>query len=342
MLIDVWADVTCPWCYLGKRRLERALAAFRADGGPEATVAWRPYQLNPAAPAGGAPLDAAALAAYGVHHDATSQAGYVAEVAAGAGPGFRWGPAWRVNTFDAHRLLALARRQGGAPAQGVLMERLLRAHFGEGANLGDHAVLAGLATEAGVTCAAAALADGTAAAQVRAELAEGLAIGVRAVPTFVVAGRAVGGAQPPEVLLDLLRRGRDADRPETVAVYAGDDEPTSLRHAEALLDGNDPLNALRVLGPLLDRHGDDPALRLLAARAYFGSAQLGRARATLEALVVDRPVDDYARFLLGRVAERQSRPAEARSHYRLAVAMCGRPAYREALDRVTGRLRVPA
>ena len=85
-------------------------------------------------------------------------------------------------------------------------------------------------------------------------------------------------------------------------------------------------------------HGDDPAVRLLAARAYFGSAQLGRASETLESLLERTPGDHYARFLLGRSLERANRHPEALPHLRLAAAMSPEPDYLDALRRVENRL----
>jgi len=164
------------------------------------------------------------------------------------------------------------------------------------------------------------------------ELRDQVAEGITTSPTFVVGGTAVTGAQPPEVLADLVRH----------AVPRGElpDEVRWLRQAETLLGARDPLGALRTLRPLLADHGDDPAVRLLAARAYFGSAQLGRARETLEALLERTPGDHYARFLLGRTLERANRHPEALPHLRLAAAMSPEPDYVDAVDRVESRLTV--
>lgn len=110
------------------------------------------------------------------------------------------------------------------------------------------------------------------------------------------------------------------------------------RYAERLLGQRDPLGALYMLEPLLASHGDDHGVQLLAARAYFHSAQLGRARETLTALLERDPSDHYARFLLGRTLERASRFTEALPHLRLAAAMSQDPDYTDSVTRVESRL----
>jgi hypothetical protein len=112
-----------------------------------------------------------------------------------------------------------------------------------------------------------------------------------------------------------------------------------VRLAEAYLDAGDALQALDMLAPLQDELVGNDAAQLLLARAYYHSAQLGRAQTTLERLVDSAPSDHYARFLLGRTLERRSRPAAALRHYRLAAAMAANPEYRERLEQVQTRLR---
>jgi cytochrome c-type biogenesis protein CcmH/NrfG len=111
-----------------------------------------------------------------------------------------------------------------------------------------------------------------------------------------------------------------------------------FRFAERLLGQRDALGALYMLEPLLTEHGDDPGVRLLAARAYYHSAQLAKARKALLALVDGDPADHYARFLLGRTLERASRPAEALPHLRMAAAMAAEPDYTESVARVERKL----
>ncbi|MCP2259404.1 putative dithiol-disulfide isomerase, DsbA family [Streptoalloteichus tenebrarius] len=333
MRIVVWADMVCPWSYVGKRRLDRALERWHAEGGEPVEVRWLPYRVDPTAPDTPEPLaevldtpmaEEIALRCGG-GSTATAVRQRVADIALAEGLGPPWGAAWRVNSFDAHRLLALAHERGAPGTQHQLAERLLRAHFVERRVISDRDVLLSLADEVGLGDLGAAMDAGEGAEQVRTALLRGKARGVATSPTFVVGRRAVAGAQPVEALLDLLRQPV-----EPVAVTG---PVADFREAEALLALNDPLGALRLLRPLLDEHGDDRAVRLLAARAYLASAQLNRAAATLEGLVAQDPADDYARFLLGRSAERRGRSEEALRHYRVAVALAPRPEYAEAAAR---------
>jgi predicted DsbA family dithiol-disulfide isomerase len=199
MQLHVWSDVVCPWCYIGKRRLERALGAW--DGEP-VDVVWRPFQLDPSSPSDGMPTGEALAAKFGDADVAAQAMTRVTEVAAAEGLEYRMADSVRANTFDAHRLIAFAREQG---IQDAVQERLFRAHFCEGAHIGDPEVLVKLATDVGLEGAEDALRAETLAERVRAELAEGMSIGVRSVPTFVVGRRGVAGAQDPEVILELLR-----------------------------------------------------------------------------------------------------------------------------------------
>jgi tetratricopeptide (TPR) repeat protein len=112
-----------------------------------------------------------------------------------------------------------------------------------------------------------------------------------------------------------------------------------FRLAEAYLDGGDPLQALDMLEPLHQELDGNAAGQLLLARAYYHSAQLGRAQATLERLVDSAPSDHYARFLLGRTLERRNQPAAALTHYQLAAAMAAHPEYRERLEHVRTRMK---
>ncbi|MDP9863240.1 MULTISPECIES: DsbA family oxidoreductase [Streptosporangium] len=330
--IEVWADMVCAWAYIGKRRLEKA------GFGEDVEIVWRPFQIDPMAPATAEPLEEAlrdpvaegALRACNPDLTPAENRARVSRVAAGEGLGPRWGAAWRSNTFDAHRVVALALERGGVALQDAVVERIMRAHFAEAADIGDRATLVALATEAGLEGMAEALDAGEGTAEVRSQLLRGKAVGVATSPTFVVGGTAVAGAQPPEVLEDLLRRA--------VPERELPDEVRLLRQAESLLEVRDPLGALQTLEPLLAGHGDDPAVRLLAARAYFGSAQLNRAKETLESLLERSPGDHYARFLLGRTLERANRHAEALPHLRLAAAMSPEPGYTDALHRVESQV----
>ncbi|MFD2355874.1 tetratricopeptide repeat protein [Nonomuraea ferruginea] len=138
-------------------------------------------------------------------------------------------------------------------------------------------------------------------------------MGVRTSPTIVAGSEALAGAQSAEVIREFVLAARPARRlPEEVERY---------RHAESLLDQRDPLGALALLRPLLDEHGDDRNVLMLAGRCYYLSAQLGRARAVLERLVAATPDDAYARHLLGRTLQRQGHAEEAGPHLRMAAVM---------------------
>ncbi|HEY1177565.1 MAG TPA: DsbA family protein, partial [Phytomonospora sp.] len=237
----------------------------------------------------------------------------IARVAAAEGLGPRWGAAWRGDTHDAHRLLAVALETGGPALQDALAERFLRAHFIEARTLTDRETLAALAAEAGLDDAAAILDGDAGETTVREELLRGKAIGVKGSPTFAVGERLLRGAQTPGEILDFLRDSNDA--------VALPEEVRRLRHAESLIKLNDPLGALVLLRPLLDDFAGDPNVRLLAARAYFGSAQLRRAEELLSELVEGNPGDFYARYLLGRTLRRMGRAEEAAPHLALTADM---------------------
>jgi predicted Zn-dependent protease len=149
--------------------------------------------------------------------------------------------------------------------------------------------------------------------EVRELLLIGKARGITTSPTIVVGDRALAGAQPPEVIADFLAGGE----------YMGEtpEEVQRLRWAESLLDQRDPLGALALLKPLLDNHADDLNVCRIAARGYFHSAQLNRARNLLEQLIIDAPDDSYARLMLGRTLQRLGNESQASLHLKVAAAM---------------------
>jgi predicted DsbA family dithiol-disulfide isomerase len=213
MQLEVWSDIACPWCYLGKRRLEAALAAF--EHRDEVRVTWRSFELDPSAPAEGPrDRDAHLAAKYGMPIE-QARAMHERMTALGADDGveFRFDRARLANSFDAHRILHLA---AAHDRQAEMKERLMRAHFTDGELIGDHATLVRLAAEAGLPEdeAREALAGDRFAAEVREDEATAARLGIRGVPFFVVdRAFAVSGAQPPEVLGELLRRGWEARTP---------------------------------------------------------------------------------------------------------------------------------
>jgi len=202
--VEIWSDIACPWCYIGKRRFEVALSRF--EHRDHVDVRWRSFELDPHAPAihEGAYPDRLATK-YGI---TVAEAGAAIDrmIEAGAGHGvvLRFDKARPANTFDAHRLLHLAARHG---VQHDLQERLLHAMFTTGAALGDAQVLVELATEAGLGAveAAGVLTGDAFAGDVRADELRAAELGITSVPFFVVAGKfGVSGAQPPDLLLGVL------------------------------------------------------------------------------------------------------------------------------------------
>jgi predicted DsbA family dithiol-disulfide isomerase len=204
--VDVWSDIVCPWCYVGKRRLEAAVAGFSHRDAVE--IVWRAFELDPAAPRErdiGVPYAERLARKY---RTSVAKAGamiqHLTDVAAAEGLALRFDRARPGNTFDAHRLLHLAAERGEGPA---LQERLLAAYMTEGAPIGERETLIRLAGEVGLDTeeASAVLASDAYAADVRADESRAQAMGVTGVPFFVLGGRyAVSGAQPAELLRSAL------------------------------------------------------------------------------------------------------------------------------------------
>ena len=206
MEVEIWSDVVCPWCYVGKRRFEAALAGFAHRD--EVVVTWRAVELDPAAPAVRDGEYAERLAAkYRIGVDEARQMiSRMVETGAASGLSLRFDTAKPGNTFDAHRLLHLARARG---VQGQLYERLLAANFTEGVPVGDKEALAGLAVEAGLDPEEVReVLEGDAyAADVRDDERQAHRLGISSVPFFVFGGTyGVAGAQSPEVLLGVLEQ----------------------------------------------------------------------------------------------------------------------------------------
>ncbi|MER6755401.1 DsbA family oxidoreductase [Micromonospora echinofusca] len=200
MEIEIYADVVCPWCYIGKRRLEQALESY--DG--EVTVRYRPFQLDPSPVAQPRPLVEAMAAKFGGPDRVRQMFGQVTEVAAQVGLRLDFDRAVAANTFDAHRLVAWATERGRAAE---MVDALYRAHFTDGVDVGSRDALAGLAAGVGLDATEARrfLDSDERVAELSDELTTARQIGVTSVPTFVLAGRyAVTGAQEPETLLAAL------------------------------------------------------------------------------------------------------------------------------------------
>jgi predicted DsbA family dithiol-disulfide isomerase len=222
MNIEIWSDIACPWCYVGKRRFEAALAAFEHRDDVELT--WRSFELDPDAPAASGGDHTAHLAAkYGTSvEQATAMHDRMAETAAAEGLSFDFGSVQGGNTFDAHRLTHLAHAHG---LQDAMKERLMRAYLEEGQLMSDHATLRRLADEVGLPAdeVAELLATDQHADAVRADEATARQIGISAVP-FFVADRKIGaaGAQDPEVLLGFLNEAWERSQPSIPVVVTGE------------------------------------------------------------------------------------------------------------------------
>ncbi|MCL4187257.1 MAG: DsbA family oxidoreductase [Rhodobacteraceae bacterium] len=193
--LEIFSDPVCPWCLIGRAHLERALAGLPLR--PFA-IAWQPFQLNPDMPAGGLPRADYLAAKFGSPARAAELLARVAAVAAEAGLAVDLAAARRQpNTLDAHRLIHWAGIEG---RQEAVVAGLFDAFFGIGRDIGDAAVLADIAAAAGMDGAVVArlLASDADRDEIAARDARARARGIRAVPTFIVAGRhVVEGAQPP-------------------------------------------------------------------------------------------------------------------------------------------------
>ena len=201
--IDVYSDVVCPWCYVGKRRLERALSQVGGD----ITTTWRPFQLNPTMPKDGIDRTAYLEAKFG-SLDAFRQ---LEEHVLAAGSAERIPFAFEKlartpNTFLAHRLIWFAEREG---CQDAVVDVLFRGYFEEGADIGSVATLAGLASRAGLSTEAVErfLQSDEGTAEVKTEEATGHKLGIRGVPYFIVNGTyAISGAQPSGRFVETLKQ----------------------------------------------------------------------------------------------------------------------------------------
>jgi predicted DsbA family dithiol-disulfide isomerase len=222
MKVEIWSDVVCPWCAIGKHRFEKALARFAHRD--EVEVSYHSFELDPAAPhEQEGDLDDHLATKYGVSREqAEAMHRQMTETAADDGWDFHFERARRGNTFDAHRLLHLAAERG---VQDAVKERLFRAYFTDGEHIADHATLARLGAEAGLDAdeARAVLGSDRYADAVRADERQAQAYGITAVPFFVVDRKyGVAGAQPPEALLQVLDTAWAEANPLEVLTPAAD------------------------------------------------------------------------------------------------------------------------
>jgi predicted DsbA family dithiol-disulfide isomerase len=221
MKVEIWSDVVCPWCYIGKRRFERALEAFPH----EVEVVFRSFELDPAAPVRSGETVTASLARkYGGAERVAAMQEHVRRQAADEGLVFRLDETPHANTVDAHRLLHLALDEYGLEVQARVKEALMSAYFEDARDVSDPAVLREVATAAGLESGRieAVLTGDEYADDVRADVAAAAAYGANGVPFFVFEGRyAVSGAQPAEVFGRALEQVWEATRPSPVTVVAG-------------------------------------------------------------------------------------------------------------------------
>jgi predicted DsbA family dithiol-disulfide isomerase len=210
LTVEIWSDVVCPWCYIGKRRFEAALEAF--EHAEEVTVMWRSFELDQEAPKAAEGTATERLAAkYGMTLErAAALHAEMTERAAADGLEFRFDRARGGNTFDAHRLIHLAATSGH---QAAAKERLMRAYFTEGEPIADPETLIRVLAEVGVDPVEArdVLNGDRFASDVREDELLASRLGIQGVPFFVLDRRyGVSGAQPPEVLVQALQRAWEA------------------------------------------------------------------------------------------------------------------------------------
>ncbi len=223
MRIDIWSDIVCPFCYIGKRRLEAALERF--EHRDQVEVHWHSFELDPNAPVGAQESTVEHVAGkYGIplQQARANNAGLAAQ-AATVGLQFNWEDALTANTFDAHRLVHLAATKSPEMAD-ELEERLMRAFFTEGFAVDDRDVLLDIASDAGLNTeeAEAVLDSDRFADDVRADQATARNIGISGVPFFVFAEKyAVSGAQPLEVFENALATAWAETQPKPFEMVGG-------------------------------------------------------------------------------------------------------------------------
>jgi predicted DsbA family dithiol-disulfide isomerase len=220
--VEIWSDVVCPWCYIGKRRFESALARF--DGSDEVEVVYRAFQLDPTAPPGVTmPVADAYARKFGGPERAAQMIDNITDLAAAEGLDFHLDRALRANTLLAHRLLWLAELRG---VQAPMKEALLRAYFSDGRNVADPDQLADLAAAVGLDRDEVRrfLDTDEGLGEVMEQMATAASAGVTAVPTYVFDGKwAVPGAQDPETFLRVLARVSEMEQEEAAVAPAPGD-----------------------------------------------------------------------------------------------------------------------
>ena len=211
MRVEIWSDVVCPWCYIGKRRFDEALSRLREQGhGDDIEVVYRAYQLDPSAPPGGSmPAREAYARKFGGEERADQIIGHVTRIAADSGIEFRMDRAIRANTMLAHRALHRVLTTRGSTDQAALKEELLRAYFTDGRNIGDIDVVVACAERAGLDAGDLREwldTDGS-VAEVVSDIEAAQMRDITGVPAFVIDDRfLIPGAQEVDVFEQLLIR----------------------------------------------------------------------------------------------------------------------------------------
>ena len=217
--VQIWSDVQCPWCYIGKRKFEAALAELAADPeAPQVEVVYRSFELAPDTPVDfeGTPVDYLSQRKGIAPEQARAMIDRVTGIAESVGLDYRYDDIHQTNTVLAHELLHFAKAHG---TQLELKERLLRAYFTEGRHIGRADDLADLAAEVGLDreAAASALAEHTYLPDVKADMAQAVAYGIQGVPFFVIDDRyGISGAQETAHFVAALRQAA-AERAEASA-----------------------------------------------------------------------------------------------------------------------------
>ncbi|WP_439936585.1 DsbA family oxidoreductase [Nocardia sp. N13] len=226
MKIEIWSDVVCPWCYIGKRRIEGALAEFaHAD---EVEVHWRSFQLDAGAPTEPTEGTATMLARkYGQSPEGAKQMqDRVEAVAAEEGLVYRLADTLHLNTVDAHRVIHLAHQQGGIELQGRVKEALLEAYFTHARNVADHRVLREVADATGLDPARVdeVLGSREFEQEVWADIEQAQAYGASGVPFFVIDQKyGVSGAQPTEVFTQVIEKAWSEAHPRIEVLATGEE-----------------------------------------------------------------------------------------------------------------------
>ena len=210
MRVEIWSDVICPWCYIGKRRFDTAVANLRARGIHDAIdVVFRSYQLDPRAPDSPSPAADAYAKKFGGPEAAQKILSHVTSVAAGDGITFNMDIAQRANTLNAHRSLHYAYDNHGPAKQAELKDELLQAYFTDGKDIGDLNVLADCAANVGLDRSAVLqwLQSGEGVQAVVEDIQAASDRGITAVPSFVINDQfVIPGAQDVEMFENVLER----------------------------------------------------------------------------------------------------------------------------------------